>query len=413
MALLFTVLCGVVALTLGYFINYFATGNFVHSTQAVIDSEIKYLEAQASLPVSHNANERLYVHLDETGHLPADFPQPSRVLAEGLLVFEMPDERRYAGRIHTFEQGEKMFVGTDITSTSHDFYFMQAIGIASIIFVMVVVFVSYVISIFVVKGTNNIAGTAYDIIRTGDLSRRVDMHSRWDDLSNVGFVLNMLLDRIEDLMNGVRQVSDNIAHDLRTPLTRMRNNIEGLIKTNPDHDEYHDLLNQTDHILTTFNALLRISRIEAEKQKSQFRDVQIDNIIRDVKEFYEPLAEDKNITLTFTADKASFFGDRDLLFQAFANICDNAVKYTPKGGDIHIAIHKKPEHIEIRIENTAAPLPENILPKIFDRFYRVDESRHSAGTGLGLSLVAAVVALHGGTVKARNTHRGVEIITIL
>ena len=89
------------------------------------------------------------------------------------------------------------------------------------------------------------------------------------------------------------------------------------------------------------------------------------------------------------------------------------MKYTPKGGDIHIAIHKKPEHIEIRIENTAAPLPENILPKIFDRFYRVDESRHSAGTGLGLSLVAAVVALHGGTVKARNTHSGVEIITIL
>ena len=177
MALLFTILCGAVALTLGYFINYFAKGHFVHSTQAVIDSEIKYIEALGKIP--EYSESRLYIPLDKEAHLPANFPKPSKILTEGLLVFKMPDsQKRYAARIHTFANGEKLLMGTDITDIANDFEFMQWIGIASIAFVMIVVFVSYIISIFVVNGTNKIADTAYDIIRTGDLSRRVDVIGR-------------------------------------------------------------------------------------------------------------------------------------------------------------------------------------------------------------------------------------------
>ncbi len=412
MALLFTILCGAVALSLGYFINFSVKGHFVHSAQAVIDSEIKYIEALGDIPVSNE--NTLYIPLDEDAHLPEGFPKPDKILTEGLLVFHMPDlHRRYAARIHTFDNREKLLIGTDITSMAKDFNFMQWIGLTSIAFVMIVVFVSYLISVFVVNGTNKIADTAYDIIRTGDLSQRVDVNSRWDDLSNVATVLNLLLERIEGLMFGVRQVSDNIAHDLRTPLTRMRSHIEGLQKQSPDNTDYIKLLAEADRVLGTFSALLRISRIETEQQRSQFKNLDLDKIVKDVIDFYEPLAEEKGVAVQIQLEPVSFYGDRDLLFQAFANILDNAVKYTPAHGAVRITLQKKPRNIVVTIENTGDSIPEDDLPKIFERFYRADKSRSEPGTGLGLSLVSAVISLHGGNIYAKNADTGFQIITHL
>lgn len=414
MALLFTVLCGAVALSLGYFINYFAKGHFVHGTQAVLDSEIRYVEMLSDMHAPQMDGARIYVPLNQDGQLPADFPKPSMRLAEGLLVFDMPESgERYAARIHTFDDGRKILVGTNITELSHDFQFMQWIGIASIIFVMLVVFVSYVISVFVVNGTNKIAGTAYDIITTGDLSRRVEMSSRWDDLGNVAGLLNTLFDRIQELMQGVRQVSDNIAHDLRTPLTRMRSNIENLQKQDPENAAYEELLDEADHLLATFNALLRISRIETEKQRSQFAALSLDEVLRDVADFYEPLAEERGLSLNVETTEANLNGDRDLLFQAFANILDNAVKFTEDNGKISIRLSLQDGRIITEIENTSVGLDARDLKKIFDRFYRADKSRSAAGSGLGLSLVAAVIDLHRGQVRAENTDTGFKIITIL
>ena len=426
MALLFTVLCGAVALSLGYFINYFAKGHFVHGTQAVLDSEIRYVEMLSDMHAPQMDGARIYVPLNQDGQLPADFPKPSMRLAEGLLVFDMPESgERYAARIHTFDDGRKILVGTNITELSHDFQFMQWIGIASIIFVMLVVFVSYVISVFVVNGTNKIAGTAYDIITTGDLSRRVEMSSRWDDLGNVAGLLNTLFDRIQELMQGVRQVSDNIAHDLRTPLTRMRSNIENLQKQDPENAAYEELLDEADHLLATFNALLRISRIETEKQRSQFAALSLDEVLRDVADFYEPLAEERGLSLNVETTEANLNGDRDLLFQAFANILDNAVKFTEDNGKISIRLSLQDGRIITEIENTSVGLDARDLKKIFDRFYRADKSRSAAGSGLGLSLVAAVIDLHRGQVRANlsgcargqvraeNTDTGFKIITIL
>jgi len=414
MALLFTVLCGAVALTLGYFINYFAKGHFVYAAEAVIDSEIRYLDISGTIPNINEVEERIYIPLRDNAHLPESFPMPSRRLAEGLLVFDMPDNKQYAARIHTMVDGHKVLVGTDITEIAGTFSFMQWIGIASIIFVMIVVFVSYIISIFVVNGTNKIAGTAQDIIRTGDLSRRVEVFSRWDDLSNMANTLNLLFDRIEELMRGVRQVSDNIAHDLRTPLTRMRSHIEELQKAEPDNTSYDMLITESDRILMTFNALLRISRIETEQQRSQFATLYLDEVIKDVIDFYEPLAEEKSITLIRAEFKpAPYHGDRDLLFQAFANILDNALKFTPQGGLIEITMARRGGSIYTEIENTGPPIDEQDIKRIFHRFYRADQSRNLPGAGLGLSMVRAVITLHEGSVSAQNTPRGVKIITIL
>jgi len=408
MALLFTVLCGLAALSLGYFINYFTKGHFVHSTEAVLDAEIRYIEAIG--PDRIKDTGQLYLFLNEDGSLPIDVPSNVSRLAEGILVFNyLPNNRRYAAKIHTLNDNRKMLVGTDITSISRDFKFMQWIGIASICFVMAVVFVSYLISVFVVSGTNKIADTAREIIDTGDLSRRVDVSSRWDDLSNMAAVLNMLLDRVEALMQGVRQVSDNIAHDLRTPLTRMRGKLENL----KDEQIKQEFLDEADQLLDTFNALLRISRIEAEKQRSQFSAVNLKELLEDVVAFYEPLAEEKYVSLHSDLSEASLRGDRDLLFQAYANLLDNAVKFTHENGTVEVHLRIVDDKISVEISDTGAGISENDKEKIFDRFYRGEKSRSSSGTGLGLSLVNAVINLHNGSIEVTNTNPGLKIITIL
>jgi len=408
MALLFTILCGLAALSLGYFINYFTKGHFVNSTEAVLDAEARYVEAVGS---EHTANTgQLYLFLNEDGSLPDNIlPDVSR-LAEGILVFDYPENnRRYAAKIHTLNDNRKILIGTDITTISKDYKFMQLLGIASICFVMMVVFVAYLISVFVVSGTNKIADTAREIIDTGDLSRRVDVGSRWDDLSNMAAVLNMLLDRVQELMQGVRQVSDNIAHDLRIPLTRMRSKLETL----KDGEHKKELLNEADQLLSTFNALLRISRIEAEKQRSQFTNVNLKELLEDVVAFYEPLAEEKSIMLSPDLSEASLHGDRDLLFQAYANLLDNAVKFTPKSGKVMIKLVRENNRIQVEISDTGTGIPEEEKDKIFNRFYRGEKSRSSSGTGLGLSLVNAVISLHGGDIQVENTNPGLKIITIL
>lgn len=408
MALLFTILCGLVALSIGYFINYFTKGHFVHSTEAVLDAEIRYIEAVGSDNISDNG--QLYLFLNQNGSLPDTIPSKVSRLAEGILVFDYPPTgKRYAAKIHTFDDNRKMLIGTDITIISQDFKFMQWIGIASIFFVMMVVFVAYIISVFVVSGTNKIADTAHEIMETGDLSRRVNIGSRWDDLGNMAAVLNMLLDRVEELMQGVRQVSDNIAHDLRTPLTRMRSHIENL----KDGKTKNELLGEADQLLNTFNALLRISRIESEKQRSQFADVNLKELLEDVAAFYEPLAEEKSITLSSSLSEENLRGDRDLLFQAYANLLDNAVKFTPENGKVDIKLAFENTRIRVEILDTGAGVSEQEKDKIFNRFYRGEKSRSSSGTGLGLSLVSAVINLHDGSIQVENTDPGLKIITIL
>jgi signal transduction histidine kinase len=271
----------------------------------------------------------------------------------------------------------------------------------------IVIATSYLISHFVVKRTNDIAATAQTIMRTGDLSKRIEVDSRWDDLSNMAETLNSLLARIDDLMIGIRRVSDNIAHDLRTPLTRLRNDLEELKEgKNISHEE---VIAEADHLLNTFNALLRISRIETEKQKSQFQKIAIHSIVQDAVELYEALAEDKKIMLKANLEEINFIGDQNLFFQAVANLLDNAIKFTPQNGTIEINLKGVKEFFSLSIKDTGSGVPEDQTDKIFDRFYRADTSRNKSGNGLGLSLVAAVVNLHDGKIDVKNTEPGLEV----
>ncbi len=412
MAVLFTVLCGASALCLGYFITFFAKGHFVHSTEAVLDSQITVIKASNSMKDGIDG-DYFYSFLNDDGSFSEPIPAEIERFSEGIIVFDYPkNNQRYAAKIYSHVDGRKLLIGFNITEISKDFERMQIMGIFSIIFVMIIVFVSYLISVFVARGTNKIAVTAQEIIDTGDLSRRLEFNSRWDDLSHMALVLNALLSRMEELIIGVRQVSDNIAHDLRTPLTRIRNKIETLQDKYGDQ-EHDQLLNEADHLLSTFTALLRISRIETEKQRSQFQKLDLGPLIQDVANFYAPLAEEKGVKFDVEPKSAIITGDRDLLFQVYANLLDNAIKFTPAGGRVTLNINKEHGGIWIVIEDTGKGVDETEIHKIFDRFYRAEKSRSSPGTGLGLSLVKAVIDLHGGEAKAENTEDGLRIITIL
>ena len=411
MAVFFTVMCGLAALCLGYFINFFTTGHFIHSTEAVLSARMELVQSVGRID---EGVDGAYLQLLLNDHtLPEGVVPSNKRYSEGILVFNYdPNGKRYAARILSLGDGRKILVGFDITEISRDFRRMQYMGVISIIFVMIVVFVSYLISVFVVSGTNKIATTAHEIMQTGDLSRRLEFSSRWDDLSNMAVVLNGMLDRIEHLMIGIRRVSDNVAHDLRTPLTRMKNQIETLNDKYGD-EEHALLLQEADHLLVTFTAILRISRIETEKQRSHFKPLDLSSLLQDVAAFYEPLAEDKQITLDVNVTGAPLTGDRDLLFQAYANILDNAVKFTPVGGGIRIDMAIDKGRTKIEVFNTGRGTQDHETEKIFDRFYRGEQSRTSSGTGLGLSLVKAVIELHEGEVSAENTAEGFRIITIL
>lgn len=416
MALLFTLLCGLSLSILGYFGYFFERGHFIHGTEEIIDTEIRHLAVDQALYVGDSDNKkmgRLFLPFGPHGEPPGILTGKVERLKEGIIVFKHPGkEKTYAAKIHTFDNNKKILVGIDITKTQQEFRFMKWLSLISITLIILVVMVSYMISVFVARGTNRIATTAQNIMETGDLSKRLDVGYRWDDLGRMSTTLNLMLDRIEALMGGVRQVSDNIAHDLRTPLTRLRNHIElaqhdssGTVKT--------ALLNEADQLLNTFNALLRISRIESEKKREHFQSVALQPLIEDVIALYEPLAEEKSIAVTQQLINADCEGDKDLLFQAYANIVDNAIKYTPEGGSIAIEMHTENDRIEIMIQDSGGGIAKKDFSNVFQRFFRCDTSRSNPGNGLGLSLVQAVFDLHHGQIMLENKSGGLRFITKL
>ncbi len=251
----------------------------------------------------------------------------------------------------------------------------------------------------------------------GDLSQRVPLTGSGDEFDQLAANLNAMLDRIERLMLGMRQVTDNIAHDLRTPLARLRARLEVTLLERPDAQRYADALNQTiaeaDGLLGTFNALLSIAEAEAGSRRDTLAVVDVAEIARSVAELYEPVADEKGLTLTVAVDAAlPVNGDRHLLSQAIANLLDNALKYTPHG-TVALSAHRQGDLVRIEVADTGPGIPEDRREAVFDRFVRLEGSRSTPGNGLGLSLVRAVARLHGGEVRLEDNHPGLRAVLTL
>ncbi len=236
-------------------------------------------------------------------------------------------------------------------------------------------------------------------IMQGDLRRRIATRGTGDEFDELANNLNGMLDQIENGMEGVRRVSDNIAHDLKTPLARLKNKVEELkfkVAGRADEEIALDrILQEADGLLATFNALLRIARIEYSEQRKAFARVDINSILTDLIELYEPLAEEREQTFVAELGAAiEFDADRDMLFQAFANLIDNAIKYTPQGGQITLVSGQKGTDWFVEVADDGPGIAEAEYEKVVQRFYRIDPSRTTPGSGLGLALVFAVLKLH-------------------
>ena len=254
-------------------------------------------------------------------------------------------------------------------------------------------------------------------IMAGDLSQRLPVGGSGDEFDRLSESLNAMIGRIEKLNEGLRQVSDNIAHDLKTPLTRLRNRAESTLSSNSSVDDYRqameEMIGDSDQLIRTFNALLMISRVEAGSSVAELSTLDLSQIAHDAVELYEPLAEDAVITLEHDiAPGVSVTGNRELIGQAMANLIDNAIKYAGEGAEprIRVSLRQVSEGIVLSVADNGPGVPPDKRDEIQKRFVRLDESRSKPGTGLGLSLVVAVMKLHGGRLELADgiSHHGAE-----
>src|SRR5712691_1170589 len=237
-------------------------------------------------------------------------------------------------------------------------------------------------------------------IVAGDLRERLPARGSDDPFDQLAVSVNGMLGKIETLVHEIAGVGDDIAHDLRTPLTRVRVRLERGRKHASTLEELRAVADQAiaglDQSLTIITALLRIAEIEHSRRLERFSEVGLAPVLREVGDLYEPIAEDKHVALTVeAADEATVHGDRDLLFEAVANLVDNALKFTPEGGRVELALLRRQGETVIRVSDTGPGIPEMERGEVTKRFYRSDKSRRTEGLGLGLSLVAAIVNLHG------------------
>ena len=294
----------------------------------------------------------------------------------------------------------------------------------------------YFSAAFTVRRIERVNAGISDIVR-GDLSQRIPLGDAVGNMRELIENFNDMLDQTQSLMQGVRTLSDNIAHDLRTPLTRMRNHLSLLERELLPRDEQRtgepgkqrageqgieeldtekegrvqQLIAECDGILTTFNALLRIAQLEAGNRISDFAPVNIGALAQDVVELYEPLAQEKRIDVHVHCEPLGLDGDRDLLFQMAANLLDNAVKYTPEGGAISITVSgSEQDRVVLTVADDGPGVPLADRENVFRRFFRLESSRSvQTGNGLGLSLVQAVVKMHRGTIRLLDNHPGLRV----
>ncbi len=257
-------------------------------------------------------------------------------------------------------------------------------------------------------------------IMAGDFSRRVPLEGSGDELDGLAQNLNAMLDRIEQLMAGLREVSENIAHDLKTPLNRLRNRVEASLRDGSGEPTYRDALERTieeaDELIKTFNALLLIARLEAGPLDKSVEAVDCGALVRDVAELYAPVAEEAGLALDIEAGSGPVIkANRQLIGQAVANLIDNAIKYAPAGSGspslarISVQVASTPDTLEISVADHGPGIAAQNRERALKRFVRLDESRTQPGTGLGLSLVAAVARLHGGRVSLEDNQPGLRV----
>ena len=278
----------------------------------------------------------------------------------------------------------------------------------SIITIIPMVFLGFGGGLFLMSNTlrpiRSMVETLQSIIRTGKFDARIQSRQTDDELGQLISAFNIMLEKTETLINGMQDSLDSVAHDLRTPLTRLRGAAEVALQSTQEEklrDGLHRAIEESERILTMLNTLMDISEAETGAMKLDLKDISISEVLDEVVELYSHVAEQKDVSIGVTCPKdLRMTADRNRIQQVLANVLDNAVKYTPIGGKIEVDAGKEGQQIAILVRDTGIGIPPDELPRIWDRLYRCDKSRSQQGLGLGLSFVKAIAEAHGGSVKA-------------
>lgn len=358
--------------------------------------------------------------LIEPGVYSFDYDRPDPL---GEDATGQPDRPRRAGvavvRSAELGNGMRLVVGRDVVERrGYSAIILQSflVGVVGIILFSVVA--GGVTARRVLKRIDTIRDTSTKIM-SGSLSERVPITRRNDEFDGLARNLNAMLDRIEQLLQGLKEVTDNVAHDLKTPLTRLRNQAEAALRdtASPESQEkaLETVIAESDRLIQTFNALLMIARAEAGAPSGALAEIDISPIIADVAELYAPVAEDEGIEIsTHIAEGILLRANRELIGQAMVNLLENAMKYAKpedgSAGKIAVDLQREGANVLVTVADNGPGIPEADRIRVLERFVRLEKSRSEPGSGLGLALVNAVARLHGGNFRIEDNGPGVRAV---
>jgi signal transduction histidine kinase len=262
----------------------------------------------------------------------------------------------------------------------------------------------------------DVFATTLSKVSRGEISERVPVTASHDDLDHVAAQINATLAHLQKLIESVNQASSDIAHDLKKPIGRLRRRLELALNSGDDADAFRAQVEQSleelDSIVETFEALLRISQLEAGARRARFTSVELGTVLADIADIYEPVAEESGDRLVSTvaiAERAEVTGDRELLTQLFANLIENAIRHSPQGTRIDVGLTHRGEHHVAFVADSGPGIPTDERENVFRRLYRLERERSTPGSGLGLSLVAAIAELHGAAVELKDNAPGLRV----
>jgi signal transduction histidine kinase len=404
-------------------------------TDQIIDAEITGLAEQyrnlglrglyEAVNARSQRGQALYILSDGLHHILAGNLNawPQVAVAPNKFIefdYERPvngqiETRRARGRLFPLPDNFYLLVAEDV----RDRYLTQRMFTTTLPWTVALILVLGLIggalmSRNMLQRLDSISRTSGEII-AGDLSRRVPVGTAGDEFDALAENLNLMLDRIERLMKGLREVTDSVAHDLRTPLNRLRQRLEQsqirLAASGSDTGEIERAIADTDQLIATFNALLLIAEADAGTARGTMAPLDLMSVAADVAELYEPLAEQKDVELVLLPGAGvTIEGNRSLIAQALANLVDNAIKYTPHGGQVTVRCALTAAGVDLAVADSGPGIPEDDRARVVERFVRLEASRNSPGTGLGLSLVAAVAHFHNAQLLLEDNAPGLKAI---
>ncbi len=395
------------------------------SVQAELEELVQLQQKQGSESLEGELAERmqnpgasshfLYLYSEESRILVGNMSLPKELEGvEGRGTFVLEQRSLRAHRV-LLDDGRDLVVARDVTqSRSYEKKLLMAILLATGLAIVLAIGMGLALSHNLLRRVERMNTTLVSILH-GEREARVEQSGRDDEFEELARHFNSLLNENEHLMAEMREVTDNIAHDLRTPLARLRGRVETALVHTPGPgactDALQDVLAETNSLLDTFQALLNIAKIESGALRESMVPVDLMQLVRDAVELYEPVADEAGVTIEVDAQPGLMVtGNRHLLSQALTNLLDNAIKFSPRSARVEVRARQTQLGPELRVADSGPGVPEEDREHVLGRFVRLDASRHQPGTGLGLSLVAAVAKLHGARLSLEDNAPGLAVV---